>query len=61
LDVDDGFGSRQALCQTGIIALKGGHFGRKRVRFGSFRAAFARNQSSEGPGVTLPSPVSESR
>jgi hypothetical protein len=60
LDVD-GLGSRQTQCQPGIIALKGSHFGYKRVGFGNLRAAFARNQCGEGPGVALPSSVSESR
>ena len=47
LDLDDGFGTRQAQCQTGIIPLKTDNFGGKWVGITGLRAAFAGLQCAE--------------
>jgi hypothetical protein len=61
LDLDDGFGARQAQRETGIIPLKTGNFGGKRVGGTGLRAAFAGNQCAKRSGVALPAPVREGR
>jgi len=61
LDIDNGFGARQAPRQTIILPLNNGKFGCQRVGCGGFRAALERNQRAKGPGVAKPAPVGEGR
>jgi hypothetical protein len=57
LNVDDGFGARQALRKTSIIPLRQRQLGGKRVGLDGLRTAFARNQRTECTGITQPAPV----
>ena len=61
MDVDDGFGVRQAPREPGIIPLQDCHLGREGIGLGSFGTALARRQRTEGSGVPLPTPVGEGR
>jgi hypothetical protein len=59
LDVDDGFGAREALRQTHIIPLQGGNLCREQVGLGGLWAAFAGNQCAESANVALPTPLAQ--
>jgi hypothetical protein len=61
LDLDDGFGTRQAQRETGIVSLKTGNFVGQRVGVTGLRAAFAGTQCAERSGVALLAPFSEGR
>jgi hypothetical protein len=59
LDVDDGFGAREALRQTRIVPLQSGDLCRERVVLGGLWAAFAGNQCAEITSVALPAPLAQ--
>jgi uncharacterized Ntn-hydrolase superfamily protein len=59
LDVDDGFGAREALRQTRIITLLNSNYRRERVGLGGLQAAFTGNQCAESASVTLPAPLAQ--
>jgi hypothetical protein len=60
LDVDDGFGARQAPREAGNVLLKPGQFACQRIGVSGFGAALDRTQATNGPGIPLAAPVGES-
>jgi hypothetical protein len=60
LNVDDRFGTGQALRETGMILLKPGQFGCQWIKFGGLGAAHSRTQAADGPGIALAAPAGES-
>jgi hypothetical protein len=61
LEIDDRLGTRQALRETGIVALQEGQFGCERIGFGGLATTPGWNQRAVSSGVPLPAPFGEGR
>ena len=61
LEIDDGFGPRQAAYQDGILPLAFGQQRRQRIGRGGFWTALTRTESLERTGVALPAPIGQDR
>ena len=61
MDLDDGFGMRQAPRETCILPLETDNFGGKWVGITGLRTAFAGLQCAQRSHIALPAPVSKGR
>ena len=61
MEIDDGFGPRQAACEDGIFPLAFGQQRGQRMDGGGFRTALTRTEGMERTGVALPAPIGQAR